>query len=179
MIPAVVSALAGVTLFIGVFALWQSFRASFGGIAAGEGLVTMPVDQRQIELQEQLDAVLRTLKDIELEHDTGKIVDADFARMEAELRARAKGLLQERDAGLGPYLEQARTRVAAYLREVGVEPPSNAEAAGPVAAEPEAKDSPLAARECASCGTVNDPDARFCKSCGTAVATREGDEVER
>lgn len=174
-------ALASATLFVGIFALWQSFRATFGGTVAGEDLVTMPIDRRQIELQERLDAVLRTLKDIELEHDTGKIVDADYARMEAELRSRAKELLREREAGLGPYLDRARSRVDAYLARAGVTPVADADAdaaadpaPGPAATEPKVT---AAAPECGACGVRNDADARFCKACGTSLPGTDATEV--
>lgn len=170
-------ALASATLFVGIFALWQSFRATFGGAVAGEDLVTMPIDRRQIELQERLDAVLRTLKDIELEHDTGKIVDADYARMETELRARAKELLREREAGLGPYLDRARSRVNAYLARAGVTPTADAHDDAAAEPEPEPKATEAAAPECGACGVRNDADARFCKACGTSLPGAGAKEV--
>ena len=94
--------------------------------------------------------VLRSIKELEFDRSMGKISDKDFAEMSGRLRARAARLIRQLDAGTG-YRQQIDAEVA---RRVGAAAPP------PPAVERRAS-------TCAACGTANDLDARFCKSCGT------------
>jgi cytochrome c-type biogenesis protein CcmI len=55
---------------------------------------------RRIELRERRDAAYVALRELELDHDTGKLDDEDYARANAELRAEALAALEalEQDA---------------------------------------------------------------------------------
>jgi hypothetical protein len=50
---------------------------------------------RRVELRERRDAAYVALRELELDHDTGKLDDADYATATAELRAEALAALAE------------------------------------------------------------------------------------
>ncbi len=92
---------------------------------------------------------LRAIKELEFDRAMGKVNDADYAEMRDRLRARAVRLMTQLD-GTAMYRAQIERDVA----EAG-----SALQQGPVTGA------------CAACGTANDGDARFCKSCGQAIAS--------
>jgi hypothetical protein len=97
------------------------------------------------DLQREKALVLRAIKELEFDHAMGKVSETDFASISARLRSRALTLMQELD-------------------RPGHEPP-----------KPQAAAAPARRAGCAKCGTMNDVDARFCKSCGNALG-REGSQ---
>jgi hypothetical protein len=105
----------------------------------------------RIALEREKALVLRSLKELEFDFAMGKMSKADFDEMAGRLRRRAVGLMQQLDAG-GGYREQIEKEVAKRLGQ----------AADEVVA------TPVTAPVC-ECGTTNDPDARFCKSCGARL----------
>ncbi|HJK96145.1 MAG TPA: hypothetical protein RMF84_02935 [Polyangiaceae bacterium LLY-WYZ-14_1] len=120
--PELLAALAAAALLFAVVTFWQSVRASVGaapetGTADYEALASA---RSRSELQEELDATLRTLKDLELERDTDKLGEEDYQMLSGELRAKAKDLLRQREADLGPYLDEARRTVASHLAAEGL-----------------------------------------------------------
>ena len=94
--------------------------------------------------------VLRSIKELEFDRAMGKVSEKDFTEMSGRLRARAARLMRQLDAGAG-YREQIEREIEKRLGKAPV-----IEVAG----------------VCASCGTKNDADARFCKGCGRAMETR-------
>jgi hypothetical protein len=86
--------------------------------------------------------VLRSIKELEFDRGMGKVSEADFVEIGSRLRARAMELMQAIDAEPAPA-------------------PAPATAPAPVAAP---------RSTCAACGTVNDEDAKFCKTCGQKLA---------
>lgn len=98
-------------------------------------------------LEREKALALRAIKELEFDRAMGKVSDADFAEMSARLRARAARLLRQLDAGV-VYREEIERELA---RRVGEAPAPTIGA-------------------CDACGTGNDPDARFCKSCGAKLA---------
>ena len=110
--------------------------------------------------------VLRSIKEVEFDRAMGKISDADFNEMAGRLRARAAGLLRQLDADSTGYRALIERELAT---RVGRQPaaPSTVSAE---AVEPAAPDASFPAPgTCAACGTANDADARFCKSCGGRI----------
>ena len=99
--------------------------------------------------------VLRSIKEVEFDRAMGKISDADFHEVAGRLRARAAGLLRQLDADSSGYR-------ALIERELSTR-------VGRVPAAPVPAVDPDPPGTCPSCGTANDPDARFCKSCGTRI----------
>ena len=98
----------------------------------------------RLALEREKALVLRSIKELEFDRAMGKLSEADWREMSGRLRARAIGLMRQLDAGAG-YREQIERDLDTRL-EKGHAPPID--------------------RACANCRTVNDPDARFCKSCG-------------
>jgi hypothetical protein len=98
--------------------------------------------------------VLRSIKDLEFDRAMGKVSEKDFAEMSGRLRARAARLIRQLDAGTG-YREQIEKEIEQRV--------------GRTLSGPPAERFTDAVKACASCGTENDADARFCKSCGTSL----------
>lgn len=122
---------------------------------------------------------LRAIKELEFDRAMGKVSDADFDDMSGRLRARAARLIRQLDAGTG-YREQIERDVATRLGNAAAPDRSakaSAERGGSAPADRSAKTSPArrsdeeaaAAERACTCGTLNDHDARFCKSCGAKL----------
>jgi ribosomal protein L40E len=117
--------------------------------------------------------VLRALKDLELEHSIGKIDDADYAEISARYREQAKGILREQDVEIEPLRAKAEELARAHLER----------AAHPATLTPQIPersvtlaDTPVAKRlPCPKCATSNEPDATFCKKCGTKLGEEASD----
>jgi hypothetical protein len=99
-------------------------------------------------LEREKTLVLRSIKDLEFDRAMGKVSEKDFTEMGARLRARAAGLMRQLDAGAG-YREQIEKEIEKRIGSMPVETPRKG--------------------ICAECKTVNDLDARFCKSCGSRL----------
>lgn len=124
---------------------------------------TQALSQRAREaLEREKVLVLRSIKELEFDRAMGKIADADFADMVSRLRARAAGLMQQLDADSGGYRAMIERDLKALLGSTPA--PAGTVAGAPAPAKPKE----LA---CPSCATSNDPDARFCKRCGTPLAS--------
>ena len=95
------------------------------------------------ELERQKALVLRSIKELEFDKAMGKVSEADFSAIAARLRTRALSIMQD-------------------LERTPSTPPV-------VVAEPVV----VRGNFCTQCGTSNDADARFCKSCGSRLAGAE------
>jgi hypothetical protein len=78
-----------------------------------------------VELRERRDAALLALRELELDHETGKLDDRDYASANAELRAEARAALAALDED---------------IRVATPEPPAEPPAADPEDAVPSAAD---------------------------------------
>lgn len=103
------------------------------------------------ELLAQRDAALQALRELNFDHNVGKITDEDFVAFEANLRRTAADSLRaldrweaEADLELDRTLEQA-----VQARKVAL-------AAG--------------GRACPACGRVSAADDKFCAACGAGLA---------
>jgi hypothetical protein len=101
---------------------------------------------------------LRSIKDLEFDRAMGKLSQADFDEMAGRLRARALGLMKQLDqdgSGYRSIIErELSTRLASQGERSEIPQPS-----------PET----LTKHSQCTCGTTNDPDAVFCKRCGTKL----------
>jgi hypothetical protein len=95
------------------------------------------------ELEREKALILRSIKELEFDRNTGKLSEADFNEIGGRLRARALALMQDLD------------RPGPDVRAV---------------ARPSAK---RTAGGCPQCGTTNDADAKFCKNCGQKLESRK------
>jgi hypothetical protein len=121
--------------------------------AQGRGFV------RELEREKQL--VLKAIKEIEFDYQMRKISERDYRDMIERYRNRAMRLISELDAG-GDYRGLIEKELKLRLELPVVDQPASAAAA--VAAAPATSSG--ARPKCATCQTENDPDAKFCKSCG-------------
>jgi hypothetical protein len=106
-------------------------------------------------LEREKALALRAIKELEFDYAMKKIAQADYEEMNTRLRARAMRLMRQLDAGEG-YRTEIEREVAKRIGDApGFSPGSSRESAA----------------SCASCGTANDTDARFCKNCGARLET--------
>ena len=141
---------AGGALVFAISALWSSLRTLVGEAPVDlEAAVAIGAATAEDEKKRR---ILQALKDLEIEHKLGKVSAEDFAMLSAQYRAEAKRILRDIDEKIAPARALAEKLVANRL----------AKADGPD--EP----SSLAA-DCANCSTSNEPDAVFCKKCGTKL----------
>jgi hypothetical protein len=153
-------------------------------------------ERSRATLEREKALVLRSIKELEFDRAMGKLSPKDFEEMGSRLRARAMMLMKQLDEGGSGYRPLIERELSARLatksatrRMPGAE--SHAARLEPDVAEaPEQgrgttrSGSPVegpgttgttvpvgvrAENGCAACGTVNDPDAAFCKRCGTRL----------
>ena len=116
LLPFLFMAAAAVALLVSISFLWSSLRTLLGGehelYVVQSGAV-----RRRMELLEEKEEVLKSLKDLEFERDVGKVSDEDFKRLEVEFRARAKRILRALDDDLKEHREKAQKLVASELKQ--------------------------------------------------------------
>ena len=169
--PLVVLGMGGATLAFAGLALWRTIDPLLrdaapptASVAAGAAPATS-IRLRELEREKQ--AVLKAIKEIELDYQMRKVAPADYKEMIERYRGRAMRLIAEVDAGddfRGLIERELKLRMEA------AEAAGTAGAAG-VAGETTAGavsvPTPAAgATTCARCATRNDDDAEFCKRCG-------------
>jgi hypothetical protein len=119
-------------------------------VSTDEDRTVMIGHRTRVALEREKMLALRSIKELEFDRAMGKLSDADWKEMSGRLRARVGRLMRQLDAGAG-YRDQIERELQKRLGEKVV------------AATP-------SERACASCATVNDADARFCKACGRAFS---------
>jgi hypothetical protein len=147
-------------------AAWRTLSPLIGSDERG-GL-PMPGGRARAALEREKTLVLRSIKDLEFDHSMGKVSDKDFAEMRTRLRARAVGLIRQLDAG-SAYRDEIEREIA---RRVG--PKSDKSGAGlhgPRGGGGPQGSAPHTIQMCPQCSRENDPDARFCKNCGSKLET--------
>lgn len=117
--PAAILVLAGGALVAVIAIFWASLRVLIGETPLS-GADAYAIGAPRAE-EEQKQAVLRALKDLEFERSVGKISDEDYAELVAKYRAEAKRLLRLLDADAQPRREQVASLVARHLRRVGLQ----------------------------------------------------------
>lgn len=137
--PVALLVLSGAVMASGLVGLTihRALTGFAGGVQDSAGAVG---DRQREALLRDKSLLLRSIKELEFDRATGKVSDADFREMNGRLRARALSLMEALERGSGP--EQV-TKVRPAAAAAAPAPPA-----------------------CASCGTLNDPDAKFCKHCG-------------
>ena len=162
--PLVMLTLGGMTLAFTAAALWRMIdplaRVELPDTDATQsrGFV------RELEREKQL--VLKAIKEIEFDYQMRKIGEREYREMVERYRQRAMRLISELDAG-GDYRGLIEKELKLRL-ELPVAEQSTlatfATLAGPAAAPAAGARMP-----CPTCDTQNDPDAKFCKSCGGKI----------
>lgn len=159
LLPTLFIIFGACALVVTLYWLWQSLRQTFAH-AEDAQVALETVSSARAALLSEKQSLLVALKDLESERDNGKLSEADFAELNARYRARARTVLKSLDTQLAPHRETAK----ALLR--GASEMAKSEPEKPAAADLEAAAS---TRACASCATVNDADAAFCKKCGAKL----------
>lgn len=117
--PAVlILLLAGGALVAVIAVFWASLRTLFGETPLS-GADAYAIGAPRAE-EEQKQAVLRALKDLEFERSVGKISDEDYQVLVARYRAEAKRLLRVLDEDARPRREQVEALVEERLRKEGL-----------------------------------------------------------
>lgn len=154
MLPIALLVFAALMLALALVAFWQSVRALFG---QGVDEISAAIGGDRAALLDEKNSLLRALKDIEFERAVGKVSDADWKRLDASYRARAKDVLAELDKDLGPWREKAeklvRERVGKTSPEIKVS----------------TKRTPSGKVKCPGCSALNEDDAVFCKKCAVRL----------
>ena len=122
-------------------------------LTAGEPLT----ESMRAVLEREKMLTLRSIKELEFDRAMGKVSSKDFEEMAGRLRARAMSLMKQLDAESHGYRELIERELTARVRRA-----PHADAALAAAA---ATTSGISCQ----CGTSNDPDAAFCKRCGSRL----------
>ena len=148
----------GAAAWMGLTA-WRTLAPLFGLQVTGPSELLGGRTRAALERDKAL--VLRAIRELEFDRAMKKVSDKDFADMNARLRARAAGILKQLDRGTG-YRDEIERELEKRLGKAG--------AATQVAACESNNAGPnfSSGRTC-TCGTANDPDARFCKTCGNKL----------
>jgi hypothetical protein len=151
-----------------IFVCLSIFSAALVGLAALYSLRPLATgDTREPEmigsrtraaLEREKNLLLRSIKELEFDHAMGKVADGDYEEMVGRLRSRAVRLLQQLDSTSTGYRDLIERELAKRLVKAGSLPEPRVDS-----------EEPIATGACVSCGTVNDEDAKFCKSCGTKL----------
>jgi len=180
--------LAGAALLGTIGFFWASLRTLSGEAPLPEGIAAHALFTR-IPAPERKRETLRALKDLDFEHSIGKIDDADYIELEARYRNTAKAIMREMDEGLAPRRAQAEKLVETYLSKRGFSrtpdepddaadrPTATEETLASAATPPAKTESPRVS--CPKCNVSNEPDAAFCKKCGTPLATEPTGTAEK
>ncbi|MDB4986954.1 MAG: hypothetical protein JWN04_2132 [Myxococcaceae bacterium] len=83
-------------LLFAVSFIWASLRSLFGGVSESHVGESQAMRSRH-ELLDEKEAVLKSIKDLDFEHEVGKLSDEDYQKLAAETRARAKVILKQLD----------------------------------------------------------------------------------
>jgi hypothetical protein len=111
---------------------------------------------RRKELTREKQALLKALKELEFDHEMGKVSDKDYNDISTQYRARAVGVMRRLDEAAQDYAKLLEKDLAARRGQ---------------ATKDTGQANPTAAPDvCATCHTKNDADAEFCKKCGAKIA---------
>jgi hypothetical protein len=120
-----------------------------------------PSERARAALEREKALVLRSIKELEFDKAMGKVSAKDFDEMAGRLRARAVMLMKQLDEGASAYREIIERELKTRLKNRGLKDGSVR-----LQADPQV---PAVIDGACTCGTVNDPDAAFCKRCGTKL----------
>ena len=177
--PLVMVALGGLTLVLGAAALWRVVDPLTRGEVILAPETRAPHRIRELEREKQ--AVLKAIKEIELDYQMRKISEADYREMVERYRARALRVMGDLAVGddyraliereLKDRLSVRAVASAAEGKNKNTDtstgPPDTAIKTKTTSDPgPSGTEGPPATAACVACATLNDGDAQFCKRCG-------------
>jgi rRNA maturation endonuclease Nob1 len=145
-----------VSLTIGAAGLAAAgFYRMLAPLATDDPLVfSEPLTERKrATLEREKTLTLRSIKELEFDRAMGKVSEKDFEEMAGRLRSRALALMKELDEDRSDYRTIIERELDARLARRG---------GG-------ARTVTTVTTRCAACGSDNDPDAAFCKRCGSRI----------
>lgn len=158
-----------------IFVCLAIFAAALVGLAALNALrplVTgdtrepeMVGSRTRVALEREKNLLLRSIKELEFDRAMGKVAEGDYEEMVGRLRSRAVRIMQQLDNTSSGYRELIERELARRLVKAGAAPLSDSDLTEERAESEETN----VAGICKSCATVNDEDAKFCKSCGSKL----------
>ena len=147
------------TLALG-WVVWLAFRAAQAlvkeaPVSEAGAVVT---GKRRKELEREKQALLKALKELDFDHQMGKVSDKDFADISSTYRARAIRVMRQLD-------DAGRDYEAMIAKEVAERAGRETETGN----RQQATGNGQSTDQCAKCATKNDSDAEFCKKCGSKL----------
>jgi len=106
--------LAFVGVLAGLISLWFSLSVALSDEVLGGARAQLITDARRALLTEK-EALLQEIRDVSFEHDAGKLSDVDFEELNAKLRAQARHVLHDLDAGAESFRSEAEAMIAKRL----------------------------------------------------------------
>src|SRR4051812_49196316 len=148
--------LLGILMATAALIGYATLRAVRPLVSPEEDRTSMIGQRTRVALEREKMLALRSIKELEFDRAMGRVSDDDFKEMSGRLRSRAARLMRQLDAGVN-YREQIEHELQKRL-EAKKDDPGAARAKAP-----------RAGVACAACNTMNDADAKFCKSCGQSL----------
>ncbi|MDP9036571.1 MAG: zinc ribbon domain-containing protein [Myxococcota bacterium] len=162
--------LASGALLGAISLVWVSVRTLSGDAPLSVGFQALAARRHGVDaLTEDKRRVLRALKDLDNEHALGKIDDRDYEEIVASYREDAKALMRAMDLEVAPLRDEAERVAREHLVRIGLSFEVTPEEAVPAPSS----SPPIVRVACRKCGTSNEPDASFCKQCGSALEPPE------
>jgi hypothetical protein len=161
--------------------------------------VSRPLRRRTVDasgdtmtLETQREALYTQIKELDLDHATGKVNDDDYARLRADLVAQAAAVLKQLDgialpaaASHTPVTDDVEALIAARRKTrsasaapLAAAPPAagaksaDADVEAAIAARRKTAAATSAAAKCPQCGKPINADDAFCAKCGAALRTQ-------
>lgn len=116
------------------------------------GRPSLPVGAPGVAGPSAYQTTLLALRDLELDHDSGLVTDADYAALHEQLLAEAAAALEESDRATN---EDVAARIEAAVRARRRQPAQQGRTAP--------------THFCPDCGYPVDPRDRFCTGCGASL----------
>lgn len=141
--------------------------------ARGHSALARQMDERA-ELLEKRNAVYTAIRELDFDHETGKVSDEEHARQRAELVREGVAILKglDRLEAAAPAADPLEAAIAAVRQgaEAGAADALEAEISG-LRAQPGGRATPTANgyHACPSCGAPASPADRFCGACGQSL----------
>ena len=107
---------ASAAMIAGLVSLWLSLSLALSDEVLGGARAALISDARLTLLAEK-EALLQEIRDVSFEHDADKISDSDFEELNEKLRAQARQLLHELDAGVESFRGEAEALIAERLAD--------------------------------------------------------------
>jgi ribonuclease HII len=136
-----------------------------------------------LSLEAQRESLYTQIKELDLDHATGKVNDEDYARLRADLVAQAAAVLKQID-GVVQQPAPTAVKVAAAddvealiaarrkTRSIPAATPADADVEAAIAARRKTAAPPASELKCPQCGKPINADDAFCAKCGAALQTQ-------